>query len=71
MAGERIGSGRRFRGLEGKLAGNPKIRNPGGLAAAIGRKKYGKKRFQALAEAGKRREAEAPGPKPPPRRIRV
>jgi hypothetical protein len=68
---EKIGSGRRFRGLEAKLAGRPGVKNPGGLAAAIGRKKYGKKRFAQLAQAGKRREEEAPGPKKPPRRIRV
>jgi hypothetical protein len=67
---EPIGSGRRFRGLAGTLAGNPKIKNPSGLAAAIGRKKYGKKRFQELAQAGKRRiEGEAESP--PPRRVRV
>lgn len=68
---ERIGSGARFRGLEAKLAGRKGVKNPGGLAAAIGRKKYGKKRFQALAEAGKRREEKAPEPAKPPRRIRV
>lgn len=30
------------------------IRNPGGLAAKIGRAKYGKARFQAAASKGKK-----------------
>lgn len=71
---EPIGSGRRFRRLEAKLANNPKIHNPAGLAAKIGRQKYGPKRFAALAQHGKR-EAEkkraAGSPPPPVRRTRV
>lgn len=49
----KLGSGRRFSALEQKLAGEPGIRNPGALAAAIGRKRYGKKRFQKLAARGR------------------
>lgn len=60
---EKIGSGRRFRGLAGQLAGKPGVKNPAGLAAAIGRKKYGAKRMAALAQAGKRR-ADAGEPTP-------
>lgn len=69
---EKIGSGRRFRGLEAKLAGQRGVKNPGALAATIGRKKYGAARFNALAQAGKRREEEAPATEPQaPRRVKV
>lgn len=40
-----------FKALESKLSG--KVRNPGAVAAAIGRKKYGAERFNAAAAAGK------------------
>jgi hypothetical protein len=42
-----------FDKLKGKLAHKPGITNPGALAASIGRKKYGKKKFQSHAAAGK------------------
>lgn len=42
-----------FKKLVGKLKG--KVRNPRAVAAYIGRKKYGKKRFQAMAARGRRR----------------
>lgn len=54
----RPGSGARFRALSHKLGhrrGRYHVRDPKALAAAIGRKKYGKKRFQAMAAAGRRR----------------
>lgn len=38
-----------FQKLEGKLAGKPGVSNPGALAAAIGRKKYGAKKFNAAS----------------------
>jgi hypothetical protein len=41
-----------FSRLKGKLAAQG-VRNPGGLAAKIGRKKYGKAAFQKRAAAGK------------------
>lgn len=41
-----------FQKLKGKL-GRKGIRNPGALAASIGKKKYGKKRFQKAAAQGK------------------
>jgi hypothetical protein len=74
---EKIGSGRRFRALEGKLASRPGVNNPAALAAAIGRKKLGAARMAALAQAGKRRaeRERATGQQPqhsaPVRRIRV
>lgn len=44
----KLGSGARFKALKKKVGS-------GALAAFIGRKKYGKKRFGKLAAAGKRR----------------
>lgn len=51
----RLGSGRRFAALTKKIAARGGVRDPGAVAAAIGRKKYGKKRFQKLAAAGRKR----------------
>lgn len=50
----RLGSGKRFAALKKKLA-RKGVRSPGGLAASIGRKKYGKKKFAKLSAAGRRR----------------
>jgi hypothetical protein len=49
----KLGTGERFARLKGKLAGKKGVYDPAGLAAYIGRKKYGKKRFQKLAAKGK------------------
>ncbi len=49
------GGGGRFAKMKAKLKG--KVRNPGAVAAAIGRKKYGKKRFQKMAATGRKRAA--------------
>lgn len=49
----RLGSGRRFKSLEGRLRRRG-ARNPRALAAYIGRKKYGKKRFAKLSRKGRR-----------------
>jgi hypothetical protein len=48
-----LGSGGRFAALKAKLGKKPGIKNPGALAASIGRKKYGKAKFQSLAAKGK------------------
>lgn len=48
-----LGQGGRFAALKTKLA-QQGATNPAGLAAAIGRKKYGKSRFQGLAAKGKK-----------------
>ncbi len=54
MAKPKLGTGERFKALVGKLkAAHSGIENPSGLAAYIGRKKYGKKRFQKLASKGR------------------
>ena len=43
-----------FAAVEKSVAKNPKVRDPGAVAASIGRKKYGKEKFQKMAAAGKR-----------------
>jgi len=52
MAKAKLGSGARFKTLKDKLSVDGS-KNPAGLAAYIGRKKYGKKKFQKLAAEGK------------------
>ena len=56
----KLGSGKRFAALKSKLA-RKGVSNPAGLAAAIGRKKLGKKRFQKLSVAGRKRAAKKKG----------
>ena len=46
----RLGSGKRFKALSRKVGSKR-------LAAYIGRRKYGKRRFQKMAAAGRRRKA--------------
>ena len=50
----KLGSGQRFKKLSNELK-DKGIRDPDALAASIGRAKLGKKRFQKLAAAGKRK----------------
>ena len=50
----KLGSGARFKSLANKFA-KKGIENPKGLAAAIGRKKYGSKKMSEMAEKGKSR----------------
>lgn len=45
----------RFDKLKKKLAGKSGVTDPAALAAAIGRKKYGKARFQKMAASGRKR----------------
>ena len=49
-----LGSGKRFAALEYKLSQRPGVTDPKALAAAIGAKKYGPKRMQALARHGRK-----------------
>ena len=51
-ANMKIGGGGRFAKLKAELT-NKGSANPGGLAAFIGRKKYGKSKFQTMAAKGK------------------
>ncbi len=53
-----LGGGGRFAALKSELARGG-AESPGGLAAAIGRKKYGKKKFQKMAAKG---AGKAPAP---------
>jgi hypothetical protein len=54
MSTAKLGSGVRFASLKKKLGGKPGVTDPGALAAAIGRKKYGLASFQKLAVRGKK-----------------
>ena len=49
----KLGEGGRFAALKKKL-GKKGAKDSGALAAWIGRKKYGKKKFQGLSAKGKR-----------------
>lgn len=51
----KLGSGKRFKQLKGKLA-KKGARSPGALAAWIGRKKYGAKKMSQLSSAGRKRK---------------
>lgn len=42
-----------FKAVENSVAKDPKVRNPGAVAAAIGRKKYGAKKFNKAAASHK------------------
>lgn len=55
MAKAKLGEGSRFKELSAKLE-KQGVSNPDALAAAIGRKKYGKEKFQKLAAAGKKKK---------------
>lgn len=52
MAKPKLGSGARFKALSSKLAAKG-AKDPDALAASIGRKKYGKKKFAKLSAKGK------------------
>jgi len=51
----KLGTGKRFSALKKKLSKRKGVYDPAGLAAYIGRKKYGKKKFQKLAAKGKKK----------------
>lgn len=48
------GGGGRFAALKRTLA-KKGVKNPGAVAASIGRKKYGAKKFQQMATQGRKR----------------
>lgn len=56
MSKGKLGSGSRFAAVE-KSAAASGARNPAAVAAAAGIKKYGKKRMEKWATAGKRKKA--------------
>lgn len=47
-----LGSGERFATLKGQLS-RKGVRDPAALAASIGRKKFGNRRFNALSRHGR------------------
>lgn len=49
----RAGEGGRFKALRNELSRKRGVKDPDALAAAIGRAKFGKKPFQAMAAKGK------------------
>jgi hypothetical protein len=49
-----LGSGQRFAKLEKSLS-KKGVKNPAAVAASIGRKKYGAKKFNAMAAKGRAR----------------
>jgi len=51
-------SGERFKRLRRNLAERGDVEDPDAAAAAIGRKKWGKNRFQEMAAAGRKSLAE-------------
>jgi hypothetical protein len=55
----KLGSGARFRNLKRSIARRGNVRNPGAVAASIGRKKYGKRRMAKMSAAGRKRKARA------------
>ena len=51
----KLGSGERFKSLSNKIQKSGKSKEAANaIAASIGRKKYGKKKFQQLASKGKK-----------------
>lgn len=55
MAKAKLGTGTRFKKLTGKLRRKGAY-NPEALAAWIGRKKYGRKKFAKLSAKGRKRK---------------
>lgn len=54
MAKPKLGSGARFKAVE-ESARKSGARNPAAVAAAVGIKKYGKKRMEAMAAKGRKK----------------
>lgn len=57
----KLGSGKRFDSLKRSISARGNVRNPGAVAASIGRKKFGKAKFQKLAAKGRKRAAKKKG----------
>jgi hypothetical protein len=51
----KVGGGGRFQKLKSQIAARGNVRDPGAVAAAIGRAKYGKARFAKMGAAGRAR----------------
>lgn len=59
MKSMRPGGGGKFAALKSALASRPGVRDPGALAAAIGRKKYGEPKMAKFSAMGRKRRAAA------------
>ncbi|MDI6786894.1 MAG: hypothetical protein QME51_00790 [Planctomycetota bacterium] len=55
IEGMELGGGERFQHLKTRLSKRQGVKSPGALAAFIGRKRYGKERFQKMAVAGRKK----------------
>jgi hypothetical protein len=55
MAKAKLGSGSRFKAIEKKAAASG-AKNPAAVAAAAGDKKYGVKKMEKMAQAGKKKK---------------
>jgi len=55
MAKSKLGEWIGFKALKAKLT-QKGVKNPGALAAWIGRKKYGKAKFQSLSTRGRKKK---------------
>jgi len=55
MAKTPVGEGGRFKSLKGGLGKKKGVKTPGALAAWIGRRKYGKAKFQRIAAKGRKK----------------
>lgn len=51
----KLGGGGRFQKLKGELSHEKGIKNPGALAASIGRKKYGAGKMASMAAKGRKK----------------
>jgi len=60
-----------FKKLKGQIAAKGKVRDPGAVAAAIGRKKYGKEKFQKAAAQGKKMKGMSPSKKGKKRKLKL
>jgi hypothetical protein len=49
-----VGTGERFQRLKNKIASKGKVSDPAAVAAAIGRRKYGNKKFAKLSAKGRK-----------------
>lgn len=54
MKQPKLGSGERFKKLKEKLSNQKGIKDPGALAASLGREKYGNAKMNKLSKAGKK-----------------
>ncbi len=52
----RLGTGKRFKSCVREMRRKPDVEDPEGLCASIGRKKYGKGKFQGMAARGRARK---------------